>query len=306
MQLIIVVSLVVIVLLLVALLQVGMLLATRILQPRMETVERTYQVEVENGRLNEKAFAALPKKEVRIRSPFGYGLFGLLFPIKGARKIVLISHGLRYGLYGSVKFIPLFRKRGYSVLLFDLRHHGRSGGADVTFGFKEKFDVKTWVDWALRQVGSKGVVGSMGESLGAAVALQHAAIDDRIAFTVADCPFSDLRKLLALQLKKQFRLPVFPLLNIGELWCRVMSGMTFAKASPIRTISEVATPVFLVHGALDEEIPVQMSRDLYDRKTTGIRTLFIARNAGHAESYWKNRKEYDRRLGKFLDLIHHS
>jgi uncharacterized protein len=297
---------VVLVIILMALLQVGMLFATRILQPRMETVERTYQVEVENGRLNEKAFDALPKKEVRIRSPFGYELFGLLFPIKGARKIVLISHGFRYGLYGSVKFIPLFRKRGYSVLLFDLRHHGRSGGANVTFGCKEKFDVKAWVDWAFRQVGSKGVVGSMGESLGAAVALQHAAIDNRIAFTAADCPFSDLRKMLALQLKKQFHLPAFPILYFGELWCWVMSGMTFSKASPVRVIGNVTTPVFLAHGTLDEEIPVQMSRDLYDRKTTGIRTLFIARNAGHAESYWKNRKEYDRRLGKFLDLIHHS
>jgi pimeloyl-ACP methyl ester carboxylesterase len=300
---ILVVLIVAAVLILMALLRLGLIFATQIMQPRMETVERTYQVEVENGRLNEKAFRALPKQEVHIRSPFQYTLFGLLFPVRGAKRIVLISHGFRYGLYGSVKFIPLFRQRGYSVLLFDLRHHGRSGGSTVTFGYKEKYDLKAWVDWAFQLVGADGTVGTMGESLGASVALQHAALDHRIAFTVADCPFSDLRELLKLQLKNRYRLPSFPLLNIAELWCWVMAGMTFAKASPIRIIGQVTTPVFLAHGALDQEIPVQMNRDLFAKKEAGICKLFIAKNAGHAEAYWKNRREYDRRLGSFLALI---
>ena len=284
---------------LILLLAVSFWFAVQVVLPKMISVKRTYDIEVENGRLDESQFNKLPKQEVTIRSPFGYNLFGILFPVEGSKKIVLISHGFRYGLYGSVKFLNLFLPRGYSVLLFDLRHHGRSGGSNVTFGWKEKYDVKAWVDWAINNYGAE-VVGSMGESLGAGVALQHVAIDPRLAFVIADCPFSDLQQLLQFNLKKKYQLPGFPLIPLADFWCWLLTGMTFAKVSPIHNVAEMTTPLFLAHGTQDDFIPACMSRDLYDAKIKGIRRLYLAPNAGHAEAYWKNREEYGHLVGEFL------
>lgn len=288
--------------LLVLLLVAGLWFARQIVLPCMVSVQRTYATEVENGRLDEEHFGRLPKQEVTIPSPFGYDLFGILFPVTGSKKIVLISHGFRYGLYGSVKFLDLFLSRGYSVLLFDLRHHGRSGGANVTFGWKEKHDVKAWVDWAFQKHGVERV-GSMGESLGAAVALQHAAIDPRLAFVIADCPFADLRQMLRFVLKKKYHLPAFPLLPLANLWCGLMTGLTFAKVSPIRDVAKITTPLFLAHGMRDDLIPARVSKKLYEAKAQGMRRLYLAPNAGHAEAYWKNRAEYDHLAGAFLAEI---
>lgn len=288
--------------LLVLLLAAGLWFARQVVSPRMVSVQRTYATEVENGRLDEERFERLTKQEVTLPSPFGYELFGLLFPVEASKKIVLISHGFRYGLYGSVKFLDLFQSRGYSVLLFDLRHHGRSRGKNVTFGWKEKHDVKAWVDWAFSQYGAE-TVGSMGESLGAAVVLQHAAIDPRLAFVIADCPFADLRQLLRSTLKKKYHLPAFPLLPLGNMWCRLLTGLTFAKVSPIRDVTEMTTPLFLAHGMRDDLIPASVSKDLYEAKVQGMRRLYLAPNAGHAEAYWKNRAEYDHLAGDFLAEI---
>jgi pimeloyl-ACP methyl ester carboxylesterase len=284
---------------LILLLAVSFWFAVQVVLPKMVSVKRTYDIEVENGRLDESQFNKLPKLEVTIQSPFGYNLFGILFPVEGSKKIVLISHGFRYGLYGSVKFLNLFLPRGYSVLLFDLRHHGRSGGSNVTFGWKEKHDVKTWVDWSINNYGAEGV-GSMGESLGAGVALQHAAIDPRLAFVIADCPFSDLQQLLRFNLKKKYHMPGFPLIQLANFWCWLLTGMTFARVSPIRNITEMTTPLFLAHGMQDDFIPASMSRDLYAAKIKGIRRLYLAPNAGHAEAYWKNQEEYHHLVGEFL------
>ncbi len=66
------------------------------------------------------------------------------------------------------------------------------------------------VDWAFQQLDETGIVGTHGESLGAATTLQHAAIDKRISFAIADCPFSDLTELLKYRFKEDYHLPALP------------------------------------------------------------------------------------------------
>lgn len=279
----------------------GFYLATRLILPRRHSVEETHRIEVENGNLNEAEYEAWPKREMVIQSPEGYPLFGIYFPIQDSRKTITMLHGFTYGLYGSVKYMPMFRRRGFNILLIDLRHHGRSGGLNITFGFKEKQDMKAWVTWALAQLGPGGKVGMLGESLGAAVALQHAAIDRRPAFVIADCPYSDLKRLVTYHLKNQYHLPAMPLLYVGEFWCRLLSGMTFENASPLPVMAKIESPVLFVHGENDDYVPASMSRELFEAKTAGNRQLYIASGAGHAQSFTSNPAAYENQVSKFLE-----
>ena len=64
---------------------------------------------------------------------------------------------------------------GISVLMIDLRGHGASTRARMTYGAEEKLDVLGAVDW-LRQLGHRRV-GVLGASMGAASALLAAADD---------------------------------------------------------------------------------------------------------------------------------
>ncbi len=61
--------------------------------------------------------------------------------------------------------------------------------------------------------------------------------------------------------------------------------------------------MFFTHGLNDRYILPQMSVDLYNAKSNGIRKLYLAPNAGHAEALWKNPVEYDEKLEEFLNEV---
>lgn len=286
----------------IVILALGYFFCTRIIYPKVFSVEYTYQHEVDAGKINEEEFNTRPKQEVKIASPHGYQLHGLYFPQAGSQKTVVLSHGITWSLFGMIKYMNCFYRRGYNVLLYDLRNHGRTPKSNTTFGYYEKHDLKAAVDWAFAQLGPEGKVGTCGESLGAATTLQHAAIDARIAFAALDCPFADLRRLLVFRLKEDFRLPFPWLVDLANLFCQLLAGFDIRKASPIAGIAKIQAPLLFLHGANDTYIPPQHSIDM--AKLAGERaTLYLAPNAGHAEAFWNNQEEYDRVVGEFLAKI---
>lgn len=281
---------------------VGIYFSNVAIYPRRKSVQQTYDMEVEPGKIVPAEFEALPREEVHIRSPYGYDLYGLYFPLPGARKTVIICHGITYTLYGSVKYMGMFRRRGYNVLLYDHRYHGRSGGPNCSFGYYEKHDLKAVVDWVLARVGADSLVGTHGESMGAAIALQHAALDPRLAFVVADCPFASAEEQFAYRLRVEYHLPAFPLIPLASLITKLRAGWWFHEVSPLRVIEQVQTPVLFAHGQDDDYIPPQASERMYDRKP-GLKRLYLAPHARHAEAYWNNQEEYDRQVGEFLAVV---
>lgn len=295
--------LIVILALLLVLAGAGYYFARQILYPKVIPVPETLRRVTEWGWLNGYDYTSWPVEELKISSPHGYTLKALYYSQAGASKTVIISHGFTFSRYESYKFANLFYKRGYNILLYDLRNHGESGGSNTTFGFYEKFDLKALVDCALARLPSGGTVGTVGESLGAATTLLHAAIDDRIAFAIADCPYSDLLALYRYRLRQDYHLPAFPLLPLARQIVHTLSGWWIEQASPIRYIGQVQAPVLFVHGQADTYIPPQMSIDLYNAKTRGIRMLYLAPNAGHAEALPTNLAEYDQQVETFLQAV---
>jgi fermentation-respiration switch protein FrsA (DUF1100 family) len=196
--------------------------------------------------------------------------------------------------------MDVFIQRGYNVLIYDHRNHGRSGGNYTTFGFYEKYDLKACMDWIKEKLGDDCIAGVHGESMGAAISLQYAAIDSRADFIIADCPYSDLNSLLKIRLRKDYYLPWFPILNIASSISRLRCGIKYSDVSPIKTISNIAIPILFIHGAEDRYIPNFMSRDMYNTKKIS-KMLYISPNAGHAQSINKNKKEYEKVVADFLD-----
>jgi len=280
----------------------GWHLSNLVIKPKVYPFERTYELEIENGKIIPEVWERLQKEEVWLHSPYGYDLFGIFIPVDSSKKTVIICHGITWSLFGSVKYMGMFRKRGFNVLIYDHRNHGRSVKKNTTFGFYEKYDLKAWVDWVFQRVGEESRIGTHGESLGAAVALQHAAMDPRTDFVIADCPFSDLTDLLEFRLKADYHLPPFPLLNLANFFSKIRSGMSFSDVSPFCDLERVTKPILLMHGQEDLYIPREMSEALY-LQSPNTRMLYLAPNAAHAESYWKNQEEYEAVVGNFLDQI---
>ncbi len=276
----------------------GWYFSNQVIAIKSFTVHETYQCEVDSGKLVPAEWEALPRQEVHIDSPFGYGLYGIFIPATPSRGTVIIAHGITFSLYGSVKYIDLFRKRGWNVLLYDHRAHGRSGGHFKTYGFYEKYDLKSWTDW----VGSRGeVVAVMGESYGAAVALQAAPLIPEVAFIVADCAFSDLPSLLKYHLKHGHHLPAFPLYHLSNLITRLRAGYFYEQVNPLTIITNqnIRIPILFTHGEQDDFTPTQMSVNMYNIYP-GPKRLYLSPGAGHGLAFWTHPAEYDEQVGEFL------
>ena len=268
-------------------------------QPKTFSVDETYQFEVEKGKIIKEELENYEKEEIVIHSQFDYPLYGEYYPQQNAKRTIIIIHGITYTAYGSVKYMQIFRKQGFNILLVDLRNHGRSGGKNTSFGYYEKYDIKTWADWLFEKHKSIELLGVHGESMGAAIALQYAAIDLRCGFVIADCPFCDAKELFSYRLRQEYHLPGLFLIPAANAISWLRTGFSFGSASPIRDLQDIQQPILFIHGENDRYIPKEMSLALYNKKS-GAKMLFLAPNAGHAESYWNNRELYEQKIDQFL------
>lgn len=264
---------------------------------------RIIAFESDSGVWDQAYFDALPKEEVRLSSPSGYELRGWFVPAKrSSNRTVMLVHGVTRSRLASVKYVELFRRRGFNVFLYDHRRHGQSGGDYTTYGYFEKYDLQACVDWVVQHTGPDPVIGIHGESMGAATALQHAAIDNRVAFYIADCGYSDLAGQLAHRLKEEFRLPRNPIIPLVAALCRLRGRFRFRDVSPMEAMKRTETPVLFIHGEEDDYVPTDMSKAMFAAKP-GFKRLYLAPGANHAEAYMKNPGEYDRIVGAFLSDI---
>lgn len=212
------------------------------------------------------------------------------------RGLVVYLHGIADNRQSGLGAARRLTRRGWDVLAFDARAHGRSGGAACSYGYHERHDVSRALD-ALQAPSAV----LLGHSLGAAVALQAAAVDPRVAAVVAASTFSDLPTIVR-ERARWFRLPAdfteAALRRAGEL-----GGFAPAEASPLALAPRVAAPVLLLHGAEDWKTPPEHSRRVA-AALGGPHQLVVLPGVGHDEIL--GREEAWREIEAFLDALAHG
>ncbi|MGD6817829.1 alpha/beta hydrolase [Metabacillus sp. 84] len=274
-----------------------------IIYPRKVEYKETFAMGVRSGEINADHFEQTEKEELFIDSKHGYQIHGMFFPVENSQKAVIIAHGITWSLFGSFKYVEMFHKRGYHVLLCDHRYHGLSGGNHTSFGFFEKDDLRSWVDYLYERLGSQAFIGLLGESLGAASSIQYIKDDSRVGFCIADCPFSDLTALMRLRLALDFKIRFSPLILLTSFVTKLRYGWGFREISPISEMEKVETPILFIHGKEDPFIPLQMSLDLFRKKKKGKKRLYLVPKAGHAQAFLTDRIKYEERVFDFLKEI---
>jgi pimeloyl-ACP methyl ester carboxylesterase len=191
------------------------------------------------------------------------------------RGTVIYLHGVADNRSSSISVIDRFGKRGFDVFAYDSRAHGESSGDICTYGFFEKRDLHRVIDG----IGS-GPIVLIGTSLGAAVALQEAALDSRVTAVIAAETFSDLRTVA------RERAPSFFTADILERAFRVAEQrghFDIHAVSPEKAAAEIKIPVVLVHGANDVDTPPDHSRRVF-AALAGPKRLILVPGARHNES----------------------
>jgi pimeloyl-ACP methyl ester carboxylesterase len=202
-------------------------------------------------------------------------------PADEARGTVVMVHGLNRARIEMVKKVPFVRDRGWNALLFDLRHHGESGGEATTFGVREKDDVRAAI--ALARERSPGPVVLWGISLGGASVVLAAAEDPEVAGVICDSSFRNLRDTVAhhIRLFRGWRwwlrvVPAWPVTEEVLFWMGRKGAFDTGAADVLSAAGGLdGRPALFVANSDDRRVPKEIAFELAEAVGPAAEVLIV-------------------------------
>lgn len=199
----------------------------------------------------------------------------------------------------SLALAQALRARGLSVLMIDLRGHGDSSDARLTYSEHERHDVLGAVDFLRSRGYAPGRIGVLGASLGAATALRAAAAEPAVGGVVADTPFADFGAMVRTQFRRLTGLPLW-FLPGALLVGRMLSGVHVLSVRPVEEMGLLrGRPVLVIHSMLDSFIPLAHGRMV--ARAAGAR-LWVTQAPRHIGSYAAMEHTYTAVVSDFFCL----
>jgi len=236
----------------------------------------------------------------------GVDLKGWWVPAAEARGSAVLVHGLNRSRIEMVRKAPFLHGRGWNVLLFDLRHHGASGGATTTFGQHEKDDVRAAVVYAHRRADLPVVV--WGVSLGGASAVLAAADDPSVAGVICDSSYRSLRDTVYhhLALFRGFRwwlriVPSWPVADEALFWMGRRGGFD-PDAVDIRAAAGrlQGRPALFVANSEDRRMPKEIAFELQAAAGEKAQVLIVP-GKSHGGAWRDGTAAYEAAVAAVLD-----
>ncbi|MBR0574718.1 alpha/beta fold hydrolase [Proteiniclasticum sp. BAD-10] len=274
----------------------------RILYPKTRTYESAKEKIRRQGYFPEAYLESLTYNEFRIPSPYGYLLYGRVYPAP-SKNFVILVHGITMNIYGALKYLPFFYSKGFNVVVFDLRNHGQTGGPNTTYGHFEKWDLSAVTDYLYTTYGQDIHIGVHGESMGGAISILHMGMDPRVEFGIIDCAFSDLSELLLLKLKQDSGIKSKKLLQLVNQFIKSKSGFSIEDVSPVKEVPSIKKPILFIHGTQDTYIPPMMAKAMYAFKVEN-KFLYLAEGGEHSTAMAVDPQRYDEEITRFLNIVY--
>lgn len=241
-------------------------------------------------------------EEVRFPSRDGTHLFGMFLRGRKGYPGVILCHGYFKSLAEPFEVGLRLNHEGYSVLLFDFRGCGRSGGRFTTIGYKETWDVLAAVGFLKSRLG-EAPIGVFAISMGAAAAIMAAARTPEIAALIADSPYAHLQGVMRRRLSEvvPFRW-MMPLGWLSAFIGQLLSGGSMRSVRPVEYVGRLSPrPILLIYGERDSYIPPEQTRELF-AAAGEPKEMWLAPGSDHAVARLDHPEEYMRRV---LDFFHH-
>jgi alpha-beta hydrolase superfamily lysophospholipase len=240
-------------------------------------------------------------EDVQLLVSDGVILRGWFLDSPGARATVILIHdsnGTRADPeIGLLSLQSDYVRRGFNVFAFDLRGRGESSATRNYLGSTEQRDVAVAMAYVRgRVIGLPLILHGFG--LGGSLAISTVGAGAHADAVIADSPASSAREQL------QFRwhhIPNWLFTSACWLACRIYHADVNALV-PQRAINDVgATPVLLVHGTADSEVPVTQTLNMVaSTLNEGVET-WIVDGGEHCRTYLDDPDRYLARCLVFID-----
>ena len=220
----------------------------------------------------------LAYESVKIITDDGIELDGWFLPANDARGTLIFCHGNAGNISHRLDSLRIFDRLGLSVLIFDYRGYGRSGGKVSEEGTYRDAEA-VWRYLIERNVPAETIV-IFGRSLGAAIAA-HLAQRHTPAALILESAFTSVPDYAA---------RAYPYLPARRL-------VRF-RYSAKEYLESVKSPVLIVHSPDDDLIPFRNGRELFAAANEPKQFLEIS--GDHNEGFLASGATYIDGLNSFL------
>ena len=243
----------------------------------------------------------VPFEEVQVLSHDGLVLKGKYYHLEDKAPIIMFFHGYRCSAIRDGNGIFLYtRKLGFNVLLADQRAHGNSQGKTITFGVKERYDVRSWVEYFTKRFGTKQKIYLSGLSMGGATVLMASDIGlpKNVIGILADCPYSSPKAILC-SVIRQMHFPVKMTYALARLSASWIGQFDVEEASAIEAVRNSQIPTLIIHGDADDFVPCSMSMDCQLAGENHVQLVLI-KGAAHGMSHCVDTPSYEEAVYAFF------
>jgi len=242
---------------------------------------------------------------VEFMSADGISLRGWWSPGDGTKPVIIFVHGLNRSRLELLERGADASRRGYGVLLFDLRNHGESGRAYTTIGIFESRDVCAASNAAKERAGNRPQI-LWGVSMGASSAILAAKQCPGFAAIVSDSSFLSFRDTIAHHLELFFRLPPFPIANLIVAITAYRIGFDPDNGDVEAAIRAINTPILFIAGGKDRRMPPALAKRMLNASRSPLKELVLIPGAGHGEAFATDRATYLNSVYGFLGRLRYN
>ncbi len=214
-------------------------------------------------------------------------------------KAVILMSGLHGNRLAMVNRAKIYLKKGYSVLLPDLRGTGNSDEKLITFGWNERWDLHASYDF----LKTKGYhdIAVHGQSLGAATIAYSFQKSPDYKFVVMESCYDNIDQALANRVER-FHLPMFlfePLYFFTE-W-RI--DATTKELSPEDYLHLCKAPTLMMAGDSEIRVRKKETEKLFSKCGADKKELHFFKGAKHIDFLKYDSKEYSKVLSDWLSQM---
>ena len=247
---------------------------------------------------------ATPWEKVSIVSYDGYKLYGRYYNIKKDAPLVICFHGY-HGTFAwdGYGFFNVCRNNGMNILMVDQRSHGTSEGNIITFGIRERYDCKSWTEYAVERFGNDSVIYLAGVSMGAATVMMatELGLPSNVKAVISECGFSEPVTIIK-ETIRHMNYPVKPIFFLINLGARIFGHVNLKETNAINAVKKTDIPILFIHGKQDSVVPIYMGEELYEN-CIGIKELLVVEEADHANNALVDYEAYEKIIMGFLERV---
>jgi len=209
--------------------------------------------------------AGLPEvTEITLETPDGAKLIAWYGPAQPGQPTLLYFHGNAGNLASRAGRVGEYMAKGRGILMMSYR--GYSGSTGKPTEARNMADAELAYQWLIQRGIKPEEIVLYGESLGSGVAVQLAA-KKSVGGVLLDAPYTSIAEVGA---------RIYPFLPVRAL--------ILDRYDSLSRIDKINAPLLIIHGELDNLIPIEMGRKLFAEAKAPKEFAEIA-GAGHADHY---------------------